>query len=132
MNQMSARSLLRFGATFRPRESSNFLKYYLFNSVSAGGEQSDEECKTGQFCGMTEIDFDRYDVRLQGLSGSTASSTSSVTPLNSISVPSGSSSVKFCFSVTPFWLLLSEFCSHKYSLLNEESKITGVLASFFE
>ena len=105
---VSPQSLHDLVQTFKTPGSSNFLKYYLFNSVSAGGEQCDEECKAGQLCGMTEIDFDRYDACLQGSSSSTASSASSVTPSDSISVPSGSSSVKFCFSVTTFWLVFIE------------------------
>jgi len=101
---VSPQSLHDLVQTFKPQGSSNFLKYYLFNSVSAGGEQCDEECKIGQLCGVTEIDFDQYDACLRGSSRSTVSSTSSVTPSYSISVPSGSSSVEFCFSVT-FWLV---------------------------
>ena len=95
---VSPQSLHDLVQTFKPQGSSNFLKYYLFNSVSAGGEQCDEECKTGQLCGITEIDFDQYDACLQDSSRPTVSS-------NSISVPSGSSSVKFCFSVA-FWLMI--------------------------
>lgn len=105
ISDVSPQSLNDLVQTFKPQGSSNFLKYYLFNSVSAGGEDCDEECKTGQLCGMTEVDFDQYDACLQGSSSSTVSSTSSVTPSNGISVPSGSSSVKFCFSVVTFWLM---------------------------
>ena len=101
---VSPQSLHDLVQTFKPQGSSNFRKYYLFNSVSAGGEQCDEECKTGQLCGMTEIDFDQYDDCLQGSDSSTVSSTA--TPSNSISVPSASNSFKFRFSVTTFWLLL--------------------------
>ena len=101
---VSPQSLHDLVQTFKTQGSSNFLKYYLFNSVSAGGEQCDEECKTGQLCGIAKIDFDQYDACLQDSSTFTVSSTSSVTPSDSISVPSGSSSVKFCFTVTTFWL----------------------------
>lgn len=105
ISDVSPQSLHDLVQTFKPQGSFNFLKYYLFNSVSAGGEDCDEECKTGQLCGMTEVDFDQYDACLQGSSSSTVSSTSSVKPSNGISVPSGSSSVKFCFSVVTFWLM---------------------------
>ena len=101
---VSPQSLHDLVQTFKPQGSSNFRKYYLFNSVSAGGEQCDKQCKTGQLCGMTEIDFDQYDACLQGSSSSTVSSTP--TPSDSISVPSGSSSIIFRISVvTTFWLL---------------------------
>ena len=43
--------------TNKPQGSSNYGKYYLFNSVSDGGEDWDEECKIVHFCGMTEIDL---------------------------------------------------------------------------
>ena len=102
---MSPQSLDDLVQTFKPRGSSNFLKYYLFNSVSAGGEDCDEECKTGQLRGIAEVDFDQYDVCLQGSSRSTVSSTSSVTRSSSIRVSSGSSSVEFCFSVATCWLM---------------------------
>ena len=122
ISDVSPRSLHDLVQTFKPPGSFNFLKYYLFNSVSAGGEDCDEQCKTGQLCGMTEVDFDQYDACLQGSSRSTVSATSSVTPSSSISVPSGSptssvtpssstsvpsgsSSVNFCFSVATFWVM---------------------------
>ena len=59
---VSPKSLHSLVQTFKTRGSSNFEKYYLHNSVSAGGEQCDEECKTAQICGITEVDFDEYDV----------------------------------------------------------------------
>ena len=105
ISDVSPRSLHDLMQTFKPPGSSNFLKYYLFNSVSAGGEDCDEECKTGQLCGMTEVDFDQYDACLQGSSRFTVSSTSSVTPSSSITVSSGSSSVNFCFSFATFWVM---------------------------
>ena len=105
ISDVSPQSLHDLVQTFKPQGSSNFLKYYLFNSVTAGGENCDEQCKTGQLCGMTEVDFDQYDAFLEGSSKSTASSTSSITPSSSISVPSASSSVKFCSSVATFWLM---------------------------
>ena len=73
--------------TCKPRGSSNFLKYYLFKSVGAGGEDCDEQCKTGQLCGMTEIDFDQYDACLQGLSRSTqiSSTSNSISALSALS-----------------------------------------------
>ncbi|PFX18637.1 Acid sphingomyelinase-like phosphodiesterase 3b [Stylophora pistillata] len=59
---VSPKSLHSLVETFKTQGSSNFVKYYLYNSVSAGGEQCDEECKTAQICGITEVDFDKYDV----------------------------------------------------------------------
>ena len=100
---VSPQSLYDLVQAFKPQASSTVRKYYLFNSVSTGGEHGDVECKNGQLCGITEIDFDQYDACLQSSNRSTLSWTS--TPSNSISVPSSSSSVMFCFSVTTFWLL---------------------------
>lgn len=58
---VSPESLHSLVKTFKTPGSSNFEKYYLYNSVSAGGEQCDEECKTAQICGITEVDFEKYD-----------------------------------------------------------------------
>lgn len=58
---VSPESLHSLVKTFKTPDSSNFEKYYLYNSVSAGGEQCDEECKTAQICGITEVDFEKYD-----------------------------------------------------------------------
>lgn len=58
---VSPQSLHSLVQKFESQESSHFEKYYLYNSVSAGGEICDEECKTAQICGITKIDFDDYD-----------------------------------------------------------------------
>ena len=58
---VSPQSLHALVQTFEDRESSNFRKYYLYNSVSAGGENCEADCKTAQICGITKIDFDEYD-----------------------------------------------------------------------
>lgn len=58
---VSPESLHSLVKTFKTPGSSNFEKYYLYNSVSAGGEQCNEECKTAQICGITEVDFEKYD-----------------------------------------------------------------------
>ncbi|RMX54292.1 hypothetical protein pdam_00011977 [Pocillopora damicornis] len=55
---VSPESLHSLVKTFKTPGSSNFEKYYLYNSVSAGGEKCDEECKTAQICGITEVDFE--------------------------------------------------------------------------
>jgi len=45
---MGPQSLHDLVQTFKPQGSFNFRKYYLFNSLSAVGQQCDEECKTAQ------------------------------------------------------------------------------------
>ena len=63
---MSPQSLHSLVQTFKPKGSASFRKYYLFNSVSDGVEPCDEDCKTAQICGITEIDFDKYDDCMKG------------------------------------------------------------------
>ena len=58
---VSPQSLHSLVQKLESQESSYFEKYYLYNSVSAGREICDEECKTAQICGITKIDFDDYD-----------------------------------------------------------------------
>ena len=79
---VSPQSLHALVQTFEDRESSNFRKYYLYNSVSAGGETCEGDCKTAQICGITKIDFYDYDECL------TLSTKAAGTALNS--------SVVFC------------------------------------
>lgn len=71
---VSPQSLHSLVQTFKSEESSNFNKYYLYNSVSAGGENCDGNCKTAQICGITKIDFDEYDecLSLSAKSGTSA------------------------------------------------------------
>jgi len=71
---VSPQSLHSLVQSFEPQGSPNFKKYYLYNSVSAGGEYCEEGCKTGQICGITKIDFDEYD---ECLGSSTKSSSAS-------------------------------------------------------
>ena len=102
---VSPQSLHSLVQTFKPQESASFRKYYLFNSVSAGGEQCDEDCKIAQICGITEIDFDQYDDCVKPASNrSTAPSESSTTPSSGFSVPSRSSSVRFSVMTVVLWL----------------------------
>ena len=58
---VSPQSLNSLLQTFESEESSKFNKYYLYNLVSARGENCDGNYKTAQICGMTKIDFDEYD-----------------------------------------------------------------------
>ena len=58
---VSPQSLHSLVQTFQDQKSTNFDKYYLYNSVSAGGEHCDKYCKTAQICAITKIDFDDYD-----------------------------------------------------------------------
>ena len=98
---MSPQSLHSLVQTFKPKGSSSFRRYYLFNSVSAGGEQCDEDCKTAQICGITKIDFDQYDDCVMGSSKSTVPSGLSTKPF---SVPSHSSCVRFTVVTVVYWV----------------------------
>ncbi|XP_068684505.1 uncharacterized protein [Montipora foliosa] len=62
---VSPQSLHSLVQTFQGQKSTNFDKYYLYNSVSAGGEHCDKYCKTAQICAITKIDFDGYDECLE-------------------------------------------------------------------
>ena len=65
VSDVSPQSLHSLVQTFEPRGSLNFGKYYLYNSVSAGTELCEDECKTAQICGITKIDFEEYDECLE-------------------------------------------------------------------
>ena len=62
VNPQSLHSLVQ---KFESQEGSHFEKYYLSNSVSAGGEICDDECKAAQIFGIIKIDFDEYDKCLE-------------------------------------------------------------------
>ncbi len=95
---VSPQSLHSLVQTFKSKESANFRKYYLFNSVSAGGEQCDEDCKNAQICGITKIDFDLYDDCLN------PPSNRSTVPSESSTIPSNARSVRFSLITVVFWL----------------------------
>ena len=99
---VSPQSLHSLVQTFKPQGSASFRKYYLFNSVSAGGEQCDEDCKTAQICGITEIDFDQYEDCVKPASKRSSAPSESITTPSS--VPSRSSSVRFCVITVVLWL----------------------------
>lgn len=97
ISDVSPQSLHSLVQSFKRQGSPNFRKYYLYNSVSAGGEQCDGECKTAQICGITEIDFDRHDACVALPSESTTAS-------NRFTVQSGSVRLSFCLITSVLWL----------------------------
>lgn len=58
---VSPQSLHSLVQKFESQDSAYFEKYFLYNSVSAGAEICDEQCKTAQICGITKVDFGEYD-----------------------------------------------------------------------
>ena len=76
---VSPQSLHTLVESFEDPNSDNFRKYFLYNSVSAGGENCDDACKTGQICGITKIGFDEYDTCLKNGTATISTSTSATT-----------------------------------------------------
>ena len=98
---VSPQSLHSLVQTFQDQKSTNFDKYYLYNSVSAGGEHCDKYCKTAQICAITKIDFDDYNECVE----LSTKASSSAYGLNRVSL------LLFCAYFLSILLSSAEICS---------------------
>ncbi|XP_070571497.1 acid sphingomyelinase-like phosphodiesterase 3b [Ptychodera flava] len=61
---VTTESLQKLVDSFGDKESDNFQKYYLYNSVSYDQGKCDDQCKTEQICAITKVDFEDYSTCL--------------------------------------------------------------------
>ena len=94
---VSPQSLHSLVQTFQDQNSKNFDKYYHYNSVSAGREHCDKDCKTAQICAITKIDFDDYNECLELFTKATSSA-------DALNVPSLLIAAVFCLFLNIFLL----------------------------